>query len=248
MASSWVALEVDGSRMDAYVAAPTGDGPYPGVVVGMHAFGVDKFIQGKCDELAASGYVVIAPYLYHRQKNISLQELIGLKFEDPRRREVAMPMKDLLRDDEIQRDVLAALDHLKSMPSVSGQFGITGFCIGGRVTYLMAVASGAFDAAAVFYGTDVNKSWGHDGPSPLALSGQIRCPLVGFFGNEDTNPSPADVDEMEQELERQGVPHAFYRYDGAPHAFNDPFNPVRWTPAAAADAWPRLLDFFRRTW
>lgn len=244
--SSWVTLQVDGGPMEAYVAAPPGDGRYPGVVVGMHAFGVDRFIQGKCDELAAAGYVAIAPYLYHRHEHVSVHELGGLAYDDPRRRELALPMKDALRDDEVQRDMLAALEYLKGMPSVGGPFGVTGFCIGGRVAYLMAATTNVFDAAAVFYGTEVDKPWGHDGPSPLALSKQIQCAMVGFFGNEDANPSPADVDRIGAELERQGVAHTFYRYDGAPHAFNDPFNPARWTPAAAQDAWPRLLDFFQK--
>ncbi len=243
MASNWVTISVDGSPMKAYVSAPSGDGPYPGVVVGMHAFGIDQFIQSKCDELAAAGYVAIAPYLYHRQKDISLQELISLKFEDPRRRDVAMPMKDALRDDEIQRDILAALGHLKAIPFVGGPVGVIGFCIGGRVAYLMAASTDTFEAAAIFYGTDIAQAWG-DGPPPLSLSGNIRCPVIGFFGNDDTNPSPADVDLIDAELTHQGVAHTFYRYDGAPHAFNDPFNPVRWTPVAAADAAPRLLSFF----
>jgi carboxymethylenebutenolidase len=244
MPSEWTTFEVDGSPVQTYVSSPEGPPPFPPVIVAMHVFGVDRFVQGKCDELAEAGYVAVAPYLHHRQtKTISMEDLMAMPFEAPNRREIATSMIPALRDDELQRDMLAALEHARGLADVAGPAGVTGFCIGGRVAYLMAASTDEFGASAVFYGTDIAKPWG-DGPTPLSMSADIRCPLAGFFGNQDQNPSPADVDAIDAELNRLGIAHAFNRYEGAPHAFNDPFNPVRWTPDAAADAWPKLLKFF----
>ena len=243
MPSQWTQIAVGDRLADAYVALPEGGGPHPGVVVAMHVFGVDRFVQGKCDDLAAAGYAAVAPYLFHRSP-VANADLIAIPFEDPARRETAMPLKDALRDDELVADMLAALRHLQSLGSVGGPFGVTGFCIGGRVAYLMAVATGEFAACADFYGTDVHLPWGVDGPAPLDLTANLSCALAGFFGDLDQNPTPADVDRLAAELDRQGKPYAFHRYPDGQHAFNDPYNPVRWNPSVAADAWEKLTAFF----
>ena len=242
MASAWVEIDVDGRPAAAYRAVPEGPGPHPGVVVAMHVFGIDRFVQGRCDALAEAGYAAIAPYLFHRS-GVGNAELIAYAFADPRRREVAIPLKDRLRDDELVVDMLAALGHLEALGNVSGPFGVTGFCIGGRIAYLMAVRTARFGACADFYGVDLDRAWGA-GPAPLGSTADLDCPLIGFFGDRDTNPSPSDVDALEAALNAHGKPHAFHRYPDAPHAFNDPYNPVRFAPAAAADAWPKLITFF----
>lgn len=242
MPSEWVEIDAGGKRVDAYLATPDRAGPHPGVVVAMHVFGVDRFVQGKCNELAEAGYAAIAPYLFHRS-GVSNAELISYAFEDPRRREAAMPLKDRLRDDELTADMLAALDHLGTLPDVSGPFGVTGFCIGGRIAYLMAAQTARFAACADFYGVDLDLAWG-GGPAPLDMSAGLDCPLAGFFGGLDTNPAPPDVDALEAALNAHGKPYTFHRYPGAQHAFNDPFNPVRYDPEAAADSWPKLIAFF----
>ena len=72
---------------------------------------------------------------------------------------------------------------------------------------------------------------------------KIACPLIGFFGNDDTNPSPDDVNRIDGELTRVGKPHVFHRYDGAGHAFLNFTNPERHRPVQAADAWAKLLAF-----
>ena len=240
--SEWVRIDVGGKQADAYVALPDSDGPHPGVVVAMHVFGVDRFVQGKCDELAEAGYAAIAPYLFHRS-DVSNDELVSYAFEDPKRREVAMPLKDAFRDDELVDDMLAARGYLDGLPNVSGPFGVTGFCIGGRIAYMLAVRTKEFAACADFYGVDVDLPWG-DGPVPLDLTADLDCALVGFFGDLDANPAPPDVDKLAAELAAQGKPYVFHRYPDAQHAFNDPYNPVRYNPAVAADSWAKLTAFF----
>ena len=242
MASEWVNLSVDGKPVDAYLALPDTPGPHPGVVVAMHVFGIDRFVQEKCDELAQTGYAAIAPYLFHRSE-VTNTQLIGYAFEDPTRREIALPLKDSLRDDELIEDMLGGLEHLRGLPSVSGPFGVTGFCIGGRIAYMLAVRTHEFAACADFYGVDVDLPWG-DGPTPLSLTAHLDCALTGFFGDLDANPAPPDVDKLEAALRLEGKPFTFHRYPTGQHAFNDPYNPVRYDPEISADSWPKLIAFF----
>src|SRR5581483_9594010 len=127
----------------------------------------------------------------------------------------------LLRDDEIVADLRATVAHLRSsLGARLGALGVMGFCMGGRVAYLGACELREFEAAAVFYGGNIMKALG-DGASPFERSPGIECPLIGFFGAEDTNPSPDDVGKIAAELDRLGKWHEFHTYNGAGHAFHN---------------------------
>src|SRR5438552_3686877 len=100
-------------------------------------------------------------------------------------------------------------------------------------------------AAGVFDGGNIMKPWG-DVPAPFELTKQIACPVVGFFGLDDTNPSPGDVDRIDAELSRLGKTHEFHRYEGAGHAFLNFSNAERYRPEPAKDAWAKMLGFLER--
>ena len=138
----WDVLSVDGRTMRCYISTPLGAGPFPALVVIQHAGGVDDFIQTMTDRFPAAGYLGIAPDLYHR--------------EDPSRSDDPLTRMGRLRDENIVRDVNTAIAHLKSLPNVrADRLGITGFCMGGRVAYLMAVHRPDLRAAVVFYGGNI---------------------------------------------------------------------------------------------
>lgn len=81
-------------------------------------------------------------------------------------------------------------------------------------------------------------------PPVIDLAGNINCPVIGFFGNDDQNPSPEDVDDYDAALTAAGVPHEFHRYDGAGHAFQCFTSEERYRPDASEDAWGKPLEFF----
>ena len=85
MAASWEHITVDNVPMKTYLAVPSGEGPFPGVVVAQHASGVDTFIQTVCDRLAQAGYAAAAPDLYHRQTGMTFEELGRMRRDDPKR-------------------------------------------------------------------------------------------------------------------------------------------------------------------
>lgn len=227
MTARWETATVNGEQMRVYVGIPQRDGPVPAVVIAHHGPGLDEAIQDVAHRLYREGYAVAAPDLFHRiPAGTEMMASIGL-----------------LRDEEIVADMNAAVALLKAKDIGISRFGVTGFCMGGRVAYLMACANPEFKAAAVFYGGGILKQWG-DSPSPFDRSADIQCPVIGFFGSEDTNPSPGDVRKIDAELTRLGKWHEFHMYNDTQHAFQNFLNRDRYRERAARASWEELLAFF----
>lgn len=224
---------VDGSEMRCYIAVPDAT-PAGAVVIAQHAGGVDAFIRLMTDRFAEAGFVAIAPALYHRQTS-----------SNPQAMDDAMTMMSRLRDDEIVADCNAAIAHLKTMPEVRGdRIGVTGFCMGGRVAYLMATRSSEVKASVVFWGGNIMTAWG-DGPAPFDETAKIACPVMGLFGEDDGNPNPSDVAKLDAELTRLGKEHEFTSYAGAGHAFMNEGRPS-YRKEASDDAWAKATGFFAK--
>ena len=231
MATSWEQIKVDDGLMRLYVSLPDGPGPFPGVVVIQHQGGVIEFIQEMTRRIADAGYFGVAPDLYHRDG-------ADCKDDGPTRR-------GRLRDLSVIKDVNATVDFLKGHKSVNGvKLGIIGFCMGGRVVYLMAAANPNFKAGVAYYGGNILVPWG-EGPSPFQRTAEIRCPIMGHFGEDDRNPSPEDMRKLDAELTKRSKVHEFHSYPGTGHAFMDKSKNSYRSHAAEA-SWPRTVDFFMR--
>jgi carboxymethylenebutenolidase len=227
MSSSTEHIQVNGEGMELYVSVPEGTGPFPAVVVAQHAGGVVEFIQTMCDRLAEAGYVAVAPELYHR---------LPPDQHGPRS----------LDDVGMVADVQASVDYLKAREDVDGKnLGVTGFCMGGRVAYLMAAAIPEFNAAVAYYGGNTMVALGDADKSPFERTSEISCPLMIHFGEEDGNPSPEDMKKLDVELTRHNKVFEFYTYPGAGHAFMDATG-SRYNEAGDKASWPRLIRFFDR--
>lgn len=231
MASFWESIKVDGEDMRLYVSVPDGAGPFPAVVVIQHQGGVDAFTQEMTQRVAAASYAAVAPDLYHR--------------DGPDCQDDAPTRRARLRDATVIKDVHATVDFLKGHRAIDAErLGIIGFCMGGRVAYLMAAANPSFKAAVAYYGGNIMVPWG-EGPSPFERTAEIQCPLLGLFGEEDANPSPADMRKLDAELTRLGKVHEFHSYAGAGHAFMNRRGD-RYRADADRDSWPKTLAFFAK--
>jgi carboxymethylenebutenolidase len=226
MTVRWETTQVDGKPMRIYLGVPDGPGPHPGLLVAQHAGGVDAQIQDTVHRLFREGYVVAAPELFHRQP-------VDM---DPGKRTGA------LLDKEIIADLNATIAHLKTLGTAVAPLGIVGFCMGGRVSYLAASAISGLKAAAMFYGGNTFKALG-DGPSPFARSADIQCPIIGFSGADDANPSPDDMKKIDTELTRLNKVHEFHLYLNAGHAFQN-FIADRYRERASRASWAEMLAFF----
>ena len=224
-------IRVQNSTMDVYVDGPAREKPGPAIILMYHRGGIDNFTKLVVGRLVGAGYVVAVPEISHRcPQEIAIAD-----------------RKALLRDSEVVADVQATLDYLRSRPDVAGdQIVIMGHCMGGRVALLAAGRLPDFRGVVVYYGGSVEKSWGNEGTTPMERLRNIRCPVIGFFGNKDVHPSPEIVDQIDAELTRHGIAHDFYRYPDVGHGFQ---NPARETPEerqAAEDAWLKTFAFLRQ--
>jgi len=225
-----------GDQVQAYLAGPSEAGRRGGVVVIHHMPGWDRATKEITRRFAELGYDAILPNLYWREAPDAAPDDAAATV----RAQGGVP------DERLVGDVAGAAEHLRSLPSSDGRVGVIGYCSGGRQSVL-AACNVELDAAVDCYGAYVTGTPPAD--FPLKITNivdqlpDLRCPLLGLFGNEDSSPSPAHVDELEQILSRLGKPHEFHRYDDAGHAFFNTDRPA-YRPVAAADGWARITAFY----
>ena len=234
MAEEIVTVDVLGSDMEIFLFHPEASGPHPGLVLAQHIpvghTGVenDTFTLETARRFTRNGFVVAVPFLFHWW---------------PKGEDIAVK-RDESRDDRMVADARAAFQLLASRPDVRpDRIGVVGHCWGGRVAWLAACDIPELAACAIFYGGRIKLAMGPDSRPAIDLAQGIRCPVAGFFGEEDQNPTPADVDDYEAALQRAAVPYEFHRYPGAGHAFQNFPSPERYRETQSEDAWTKVLGF-----
>jgi carboxymethylenebutenolidase len=226
-------LEVDGRTMDVHIAVPPGRGPHPGVLLMFHRGGMDGCTAHYMRELPSAGYLTVTPNFYHHcPKDVPLHDC-----------------KKFLNDAEVIDEIAAAADYSLLRPDLDrSRFFIMGHCMGGRLAFLGAGTKPVFAAAVAYYGGGMMSHWGEGVSTPFELIGQIRCPVFGFFGDLDKNPSPADVDCFEAELKRHGIHYIFHRYPKVGHGFQNAARARNPEEIAAGDeAWSKMLALMSAT-
>ena len=230
--SSTLQLNTPDGQMEAFEARPKDSGSYPGIVVLMEAFGLNDHIKNVTERIAQEGYFAIAPDLYHREP----ERLVPYS-ELPK----AVAIMNRLQDAKVMDDVGAAIAHLKAQGNLKpGAIGVTGFCMGGRFTYLAAAHHNKDVKAAVcFYGGGIPMG----NPSPLSRTGEISCPMYLFFGGKDPLIPMDHVGQINTELTSKKVNFSMKVYPEATHGFFCDERPSYNEPAAK-DAWEKFKSFF----
>jgi len=232
-----VSIPVDGGTMPAYLAKPSRGGPYPGVVVWMEIFGVNSHIRDVTERIAREGYVAVAPTFFHRTA-----PTLDVGYDDAGR-QAGIAEMGRLRADQMVADAQAAVTWLRARPDTTDKIGVTGFCIGGHMTYLTAAETDVA-AAASFYGGGIAAPQGPGGqPSPIHRTNKIRGRIVLFFGGKDAMIPSSQREAIRAALEEHSVRHEIVVYDAADHGF---FCDQRATyhAASAQDAWERVKRLF----
>ena len=227
----------DNETIHAYMARPLGHGPFPGVVLISHALGWTEFHKEIAHRFAHHGYVAVVPDIWCRVGHGEVEDVMAKARSEGG-----------LHDDQVVGDAAGASHYIKSLPISNGRVGVIGSCSGGRHTFLSACrTSGVFDAAVECWGGNIvqpeDKLTPAQPTSPLEYTKDLSCPLLGLFGNDDQNPTPAQVDLHEQELKKHGKQYEFHRYDGAGHGFFYYHMPM-YRQEQAEDGWKRVWGFF----
>src|ERR671933_817679 len=227
-------------EIDAYLARPVGEGPFPGIVVLQEIFGVNDHIRDVTRRLAREGYVAIAPALYQRQ---APGFETGYTSEDIN---MGKQYKEQTQADELLIDIQASIDYLIGQTPVRAHaIGCIGFCFGGHVAYLAATLPD-IQATASFYGAGITTMTPGGGEPTITRTEELKGgTLYAFFGMEDASIPAEQVDKIEDALNKHQVLHQIFRYEKADHGF---FCDQRasYNEAAAADAWVQVKQLFRQ--
>ncbi len=233
MKTTDITLQTSDGPMECFEAAPDGDARQAIVVI-QEAFGVNDHIRDVTTRFAKEGYHAIAPALFHRAGGGTAP------YDDFSK---VMPLLQGLTDDGILMDVDAVLAHLHDEGFTDDRIGIVGFCMGGRATFLVA-ARRALGAAVGFYGGGIVNPRMPGQTKLVDEAGSLQTPWLGLFGDLDQSIPVEDVETLRHALDAAAVHHEVVRYDEAEHGFFCDKRPS-YNPSAAADAWPRALEWFK---
>ena len=228
----------NGDSLNAYFARPLGPGTYPGVVLIHHLPGWDEFNREATRRFAHHGYAAICPNLYQRVGHGTPEDVAATA-----RGQGGVP------DDQVVGDIEGARRYLQGLPYLNGKVGMIGTCSGGRHAFLVACQTTGFDAAVECWGGRVVMASDELTPNqpvaPIEYTADLSCPLLGLFGEEDSSPSPEQVQQHEDALKAAGKEYEFHMYPDAGHGFFYHHRPA-YRPEQAVDGWEKVFDFFGR--
>jgi carboxymethylenebutenolidase len=223
----------------AYVALPKRAGKYPVVLVVQEIFGVHEHIKDVCRRFARAGYMAIAPELFVRQGDASKISDIPTLF-----REIVSKVPD----EQVMSDLDACVAWAgKTAKANTQKLGITGFCWGGRITWLYVAHNPKVDAGVAWYGRLVGDPTPNSPRNPIDLTDKIDRPVLGLYGGADQGIPVATVERMRAGLAAFGndKKSMIHVYEGAPHAFYADYRPS-YRKEAADDGWKRALAWFKQ--
>lgn len=231
-----VKIPAAGGEIPAYRAMPAKGKNFPVVLVVQEIFGVHEHIKDICRRFAKAGWFAIAPELYARQGDVSklqnIQDIFKIVSQVP------------------DRQVMADLDAAVDYASKTGQcdvkkLGVTGFCWGGRITWLYAAHNPKVKAGVAWYGRLVGEPSANSPKHPVDIAGSIQAPVLGLYGAKDRGIPLESVEKMRAALKAAGKPGEIAVYPEADHGFHADYRPT-YNEAAAKDGWQKLQAWFKK--
>src|SRR5262249_9180661 len=215
------------------VAAPknlTAGKKAPGMLVIQEIFGVNQVMRDLCDGFAAQGYVALCPDLFWRQEpGIQITDKTDAEWKR------AFELYQGFNEAKGAQDLIASLDHLRKLPNCSGKAGSVGYCLGGKLAYLMATRSNA-NANVSYYGVGIENA--------LNEASAITKPLLLHIAAEDQFVPKEAQEKIRGTLSRNSAV-SLHVYPGCDHAFAR-VGGAHWNAAAAKQANERTAAFFAK--
>jgi carboxymethylenebutenolidase len=236
-----VKVPVSDGEIPAYRARPKGGSNEPVILVVQEIFGVHEWIKDVCRRFAKLGYYAIASSYYARQGDVlaltSIDEIRPIVMKVP--------------DAQVMSDLDATAAFAKTEKADTAKLGVTGFCWGGRITWLYAAHNPDLKAGVAWYGQLVAPDPAVSPPSPLRpkypvdLVGELKAPVLGLYGALDKGISVESVDKMKAALKAADSPSNIILYPDADHGFLADYRPM-YHEASAKDGWSKAVDWFKK--
>ncbi|MEH2356922.1 dienelactone hydrolase family protein [Nostoc sp.] len=231
-----VKIPVKDGEIPAYRAAPATGDNFPIVLVIQEIFGVHEHIQDITRRFARLGYLAIAPELFVRQGDVSKLSNI----------DEIRPIVAKVPDAQVLSDLDSTVEWAKKSAKGNGEkLGITGFCWGGRITWLYAAYNPQVKAGVAWYGRLVGDATELQPKYPVDIASKLTVPILGLYGGKDTGITLDTVEQMRDRLQSSSSKSEIIVYPNAPHAFFADYRPS-YREKEAQDGWKRLLAWFKQ--
>lgn len=231
-----VTINVNGQNLPVYRAQPQGKSNLPVVLVVSEIFGVHEYIADVARRFAKQGYLALAPELFVRQGDPSSYGTVP---------EVIKEVISKVPDAQVMGDLDACVDWAKSNGGNADKLGITGFCWGGRITWLYAAHNPRLRAGVAWYGRLVGDKTALTPMQPVDIGAALKMPVLGLYGGKDAGIPLDSVEKMNAELAKGNSKSEIVVYQNAGHAFHADYRPS-YVEADASDGWQRCLAWFKR--
>ncbi len=230
-------VPVSGGMMPAYYAMPASGKSFPTVLVVQEIFGVHEHIKDVCRRLAKLGYLAVAPELYFRQGDPSKLTDVPTIFK-----EIVSKVADA--------QVMGDLDATAAWAIAQGtgnadKFAVTGFCWGGRITWLYSAHSPRVKAGVAWYGRLVGDKNDMTPRQPVDIAASLKAPVLGLYGAADQGIPVATVEQMKAALKAAKVPTDWVVYPDTPHAFHADYR-ATYREGPAKDGWKKMQEWFKK--
>jgi len=233
LTAGMVTVPTQDGTIPAYRAAPANAANAPVVLVVQEIFGVHEHIRDVCRRLARQGYLAIAPELYVRQGDVSkIAEIPQI-----------MPIVAKVPDAQVMSDLDACVAWAKGNGGDTARLAITGFCWGGRITWLYAAHNPGLKAGIAWYGRLVGNASDLQPRHPVDIAKDLKAPVLGLYGAADTGIPVDTVEKMRAALPA-GSKSEIILYPDAPHAFHADYRPS-YREAPAKDGWQKLTAWLK---
>jgi carboxymethylenebutenolidase len=230
-----IKIPTSSGDLPAYYARPSKGSSFPTVLVTEEIFGVHEHIKDLCRRLAKVGFLAVATEYYARIGDLS-------KMTDS-----AMIFKDVINkapDAQMMSDMDATAAWAAKNKGSATKLAITGFCRGGRQTWLYATHNPHLKAAAAWYGPVNTADTDIQPHSPLEIADQLKCPLLGMYAGLDPSIQVSDVVAAQAKAKAAGKTVEIVVFPDAQHGFNADYRPS-YNALDAATGWKLMLDWFK---
>ena len=235
-------FEVGGFAVPCYHAQPEGKANPPVVLVIQEIFGVHAYIADTCRRFAKAGYLAIAPDLYARQGDASTYTDMGKLMSE---------LVSKVPDQQVMADLDGALQWARAHGGDTQRAGITGFCWGGRITWLYCEHNPAIKAGVAWYGRVVGAPTAMNPKQPIDLVAELKAPVLGLYGGQDSGIPQSSLEDMKSALAAEAAKgnaaakaSEFVVYPEAGHAFHADYR-ASYRKEAAEDGFQRALAWFK---